>query len=107
MSKIEEKVIDTIRLRAKVGAFKYGTTMERDDLHLSEWLRHLQEELLDAAIYVQKLIDTQNELTKEVAQLAIESVERQKVLAMLEAEVEALRSLSRHQEGDGTEKTKA
>ena len=91
MSKIEERVIDLIRKRAEAGHEKYGTTMEREDLHLSEWLRHLQEELLDAAIYVQKLMDTQNELAKEVAQLAIESVERQKVLAMLEAEVEALK----------------
>ena len=107
MSNIEERVIELIRQRAEAGQAKYGTTMEREDLRPSEWLRHLQEELLDAAIYVQKLMDIQNDLAREVAQLAIESVERQKVLAVLEAEVKTLRSLSRHQEGDGTEKSKA
>jgi hypothetical protein len=55
MSKFEEKVIDKIRSRAEVGKKKYGTTMEREDR-----LTHLQEELMDAAVYVERLIeDTQ------------------------------------------------
>jgi len=29
--------------------------MERNDLTLLEWLQHLQEELMDAAVYVEKL----------------------------------------------------
>jgi hypothetical protein len=29
--------------------------MERDDLNFLDWLTHLQEELLDAAVYVEKL----------------------------------------------------
>jgi len=57
MSKIEEKVIDKIRSRAEGGRKKYGTTMEREDLTLLEWFNHLQEELTDAAVYLQKLID--------------------------------------------------
>lgn len=56
MSKIEEKVIEKLRARAATGVAKYGTTMERDDLTNAEWLQHLQEELLDAAVYVQKLL---------------------------------------------------
>lgn len=55
MSEIEEKVIDIIRLRARRGFDKYNTTMERSDLSFSQWLNHLQEELLDASIYVEKL----------------------------------------------------
>ena len=50
MSSIEEKVIDKIRSRAEVGEKKYGTTMEREDLSLIEWLTHLQEELMDASV---------------------------------------------------------
>lgn len=57
MSQIEERVIDTIRSRAAVGESKYGVTMERTDLNLLQWLTHLQEELMDAAIYVEKLKD--------------------------------------------------
>tara|TARA_R100001163_G_C5061642_1_gene198570 strand:- start:60 stop:299 length:240 start_codon:yes stop_codon:yes gene_type:complete len=57
MSSIEEKVIAEIRERAKKGEAKYGTTMDRDDLSLEEWLQHLKEELMDGVIYVQKTID--------------------------------------------------
>ena len=57
MSRIEELVIERIRQRAEVGKVKYGTTLERDDLSVKEWLVHLQEELLDGAGYIQKLIE--------------------------------------------------
>ena len=43
-------------MRAKVGKAKYGVTMERTDLDIVEWLTHLQEELMDAAVYVERLI---------------------------------------------------
>ena len=55
MSQIEERVIDKIRKRAEIGESKYGVTMERGDLNRIEWLNHLQEELLDGAIYIEKL----------------------------------------------------
>lgn len=57
MSNIEDKVCAKIQARAEVGEKKYGTTMEREDLTFIEWLTHLQEELMDATVYVQKLID--------------------------------------------------
>jgi hypothetical protein len=53
--KIVESVIDQFRTRAEAGKRKYGTTMERDDLSPLQWLQHLQEELMDAAVYVEKL----------------------------------------------------
>ena len=57
MSRIEELVIERIRQRAEEGKAKYGVTMERKDLSFTQWLRHLQEELLDGAAYIEKLID--------------------------------------------------
>lgn len=57
MSRIEDEVCEKIQQRAKVGKAKYGVTMERGDLSLVEWLTHLQEELMDAAVYVQRLIE--------------------------------------------------
>jgi hypothetical protein len=57
MSSIEEKVIAEIRERAKKGEAKYGTTMDRDDLSFVEWVQHLKEELMDAVVYAQKIID--------------------------------------------------
>lgn len=55
MSRIEEQVITFLRSRAETGKRKYGVTMEREDLSFYDWLVHLQEELLDAAVYVEKL----------------------------------------------------
>lgn len=62
MSKIEQSVIDLINRRAKIGEKKYETTMERNDLTFMEWMQHLQEEMLDASIYIEKL---KSELIKE------------------------------------------
>lgn len=56
MSKIEELVIEKIRERAEVGKSKYGVTMERSDLDIEAWLIHLQEELMDGVVYVEKLL---------------------------------------------------
>ena len=66
LSSIEEKVIWKIRHRAKVGKTKYGVTMEREDLDLAEWLVHLQEELLDASVYVQRLLNDVNIANEKV-----------------------------------------
>ena len=57
MSKVEEKVCERILERSKVGESKYGVTMERNDLSRLEWLKHAQEEAMDLAVYLQKLID--------------------------------------------------
>ena len=64
LSKFEEKVIDKIRKRAEVGKAKYGVTMERSDLDTIEWLTHLQEELMDASVYVERLIEEVGNLQK-------------------------------------------
>jgi len=56
LSLYEDNVCDKIQQRADVGKRKYGVTMERDDLSTIEWLVHLQEELMDAAVYVERLI---------------------------------------------------
>jgi len=55
MSKIEEAVIQKIRQRAEKGYEKYGHTMEREDLTMEEWLTHLQEELMDGAVYLERI----------------------------------------------------
>lgn len=41
--------------RSESGHRKYGTTTDRTDIDLAGWLQHLQEELLDAAVYVERL----------------------------------------------------
>lgn len=52
---IVDAVIDNLIHRANIGKKKYNTDLDREDLGLVEWLTHLQEELLDAANYIQKI----------------------------------------------------
>lgn len=53
---IVQSVIDKYISRSNTGIKKYGVTLDREDLSLVEWLRHLQEELQDATLYVEKII---------------------------------------------------
>ena len=41
--------------RSQTGIRKYGTTLEREDLNFLDWVQHLQEELMDATLYVERL----------------------------------------------------
>lgn len=45
------------RDRVNHGFEKYGVTTERTDLSFEQWLNHAIEELMDASIYLQVLID--------------------------------------------------
>ena len=54
-SRICSRVMDKFKSREQEGLVKYGTTMDRNDLSLTEWLNHLQEELMDATLYIEKL----------------------------------------------------
>ena len=50
-----EKVCVQLQDREQRGLFKYGVNTERDDLSTLEWLQHLQEELMDGCVYIEKL----------------------------------------------------
>jgi hypothetical protein len=41
--------------RSATGIRKYGTTLDREDLTLDQWLNHLQEELMDATLYLSRI----------------------------------------------------
>ena len=64
MDKNVENVVRQLRDREEEGLRKYGVNTERTDLTSLEWLQHLQEELMDASVYIEKL---KNEL-KETQQ---------------------------------------
>lgn len=49
------KVLAKYYERSQTGIKKYGRTLNRDDLNLIDWLNHLQEELMDATLYIEKL----------------------------------------------------
>jgi hypothetical protein len=50
-----QSVISKYKNRARVGFEKYGTNTTRTDIDLQGWLTHLQEELMDATIYIERL----------------------------------------------------
>lgn len=56
MDSVNAAVIKKIEKRQLNGAIKYGQTMDRGDLTKIQWLTHAQEEALDLAVYLEKLI---------------------------------------------------
>ena len=59
--KIVDDVIDKFYKRSDMGAKTYGTTLYENNK--DNYLKHLQEELMDASLYIQKLMDLKEELT--------------------------------------------
>ena len=52
---IVKSVIDKYQGRSDIGVEKYGVTLNRNDLTFIDWMTHLQEELMDATLYLEKL----------------------------------------------------
>ena len=50
-----ERVCVQLQDREQRGLLKYGVNTEREDLSTLEWLQHLQEELMDGCVYIEKL----------------------------------------------------
>jgi|EP01047_Picozoa_sp_COSAG01_P003600 pimeloyl-CoA synthetase len=63
MDPIVKKVTDKFKSRSEVGIKKYGTTLQ--DNNTDDFLNHLQEELMDAILYIEKLKSKRNEIEDE------------------------------------------
>jgi hypothetical protein len=50
-----DRICKRFQERAQRGLLKYGVTTERKDLTANQWLVHLQEELMDAVVYIERL----------------------------------------------------
>jgi DNA-directed RNA polymerase beta' subunit len=55
-SKILQEVIDDLFEREIKGLETYGTTVDRDDYELKNWLQEAYEECLDKCIYLKAAI---------------------------------------------------
>jgi hypothetical protein len=62
--KIVLEVIEKYAQRSEMGINKYGITLEQNNY--DNYLKHLQEELMDATLYIQKLMSLDKEITKLV-----------------------------------------
>lgn len=58
MDSIVQTIIAKFKLRSEVGKKKYGTDLDRTDLSVLDWIRHAQEEHMDAILYLEKLRQT-------------------------------------------------
>ena len=62
---VVERVVDKFIDRSDVGFKKYKVTLEDDHSDMFAWINHLQEELMDATLYLQKLKETASEELQE------------------------------------------
>lgn len=52
---VVQSVIDKFTKRAKFGKDKYGTDLDRNDLFMTDWIQHAQEEVMDFILYLEKM----------------------------------------------------
>ena len=57
---IVQKVVKKYDDRSEAGIKKYNTMLTRKDLSFNDWLIHLQEELMDATLYIETLLNQKN-----------------------------------------------
>ena len=66
---VVQSVVNKFVDRSDVGFAKYGKTMRDDKSDIFVWLNHLQEELMDATLYLQRLKEEITTLREEKALL--------------------------------------
>ena len=55
LDSVVTSVLESFKQRAATGQKKYGTNLDRTDLKTLDWIQHMQEELMDATLYLEKL----------------------------------------------------
>jgi len=67
---VEDQIVKSVLAkyveRSNTGLKKYGTPLTRNDLTLDQWITHLQEELMDATLYLERI-------KKDIALLEVEA----------------------------------
>jgi hypothetical protein len=66
---VVQSVVNKFVDRSDIGFAKYGKTLRDDNSDVFEWLNHLQEELMDATLYLQRLKEEITNLREEKALL--------------------------------------
>ena len=66
---VVQSVVNKFVDRSDVGFKKYGKTLRNDQSDIFVWLNHLQEELMDATLYLQRLKEEISTLREEKALL--------------------------------------
>ena len=76
---IIKSVVEKFVQRSNVGYKKYGVTLQEDEGNALVWLDHLQEELMDAVNYIEKLKSVlQNDYEDEIVRLTNKLYDKKK-----------------------------
>lgn len=71
-SKVTKSLIAELEQRDAHGERKYGTTLDRTDLTVCDWIQHAKEEALDKAGYLEALKRKMDETDELLLMLQIE-----------------------------------
>ena len=52
---VVNSVIHQLIERSRMGLIKYGTTLDRNDLELLDWIEHSKQEAMDFVLYLEKM----------------------------------------------------
>lgn len=74
---VVKRVVNKFVSRSDVGFAKYGVTLEDDPSNIFAWINHLQEELMDATLYLQKLKES---TTTELQEALLESYNKDEAI---------------------------
>jgi hypothetical protein len=72
---VVESVVNKFVSRSDVGFAKYGKTLRDDNSDLFTWVNHLQEELMDAVLYMQRLKEEITNMKEEKLLRDIEDID--------------------------------
>jgi len=76
---VVNSVISQFAERSRIGLEKYGTTLDRTDLSLLDWVQHAQEEMMDGILYLEKIkrmIIESKSATETMEEKEMEEMER-------------------------------
>ena len=66
IDKVVDDVIKKYQYRSEIGARKYGTTLHENNF--DNYLLHLQQELQDATLYIEKIMQTKEQVLDLIKQ---------------------------------------
>jgi hypothetical protein len=62
---VVQTIVERFESRAAFGRQKYGTDLDRTDLSVLDWIQHIQDELHDGILYLEKLKQVLNGKVEE------------------------------------------
>ena len=80
--------------RSSRGVEEYGTTLEQNKLSIMKWVRHLQEELMDASLYLEKINSIYHKSTPQIEGIKKDVIDQQNSLAVVKRSLEDLMEVS-------------